>query len=124
MDFEQVQMKKMESEHQLMESELKLIKKLVAQGRGKEGRLSGNAIALYLHIREFDNISEIFFPDDIKTIADFLQTDKETAEKALNELEEYGWVTFGMFYKKHSKTDGIGFIQASQPMRGDKGLIE
>jgi hypothetical protein len=49
-----------------------------------------------------------------------IKESKEAADKALQELDDNGWVTFGIFYAKHSKTEGYEFIRSSFPTTLDK----
>lgn len=94
-----------------LENEHDVIEKLIASG------MSCNAIGLYLHIRRMDNIPPFFIKEGIYSC---IKESKEAADKALQELDNNGWVTFGIFYAKHSKTEGREFIRSSFPMDIDE----
>lgn len=82
--------------------------------------LSGNAVALYLYVKRMSTMGN--FPKNHASA--FLKTDEETAEKAMQELADYGWIRFGIVFDKHSETDGVEFIVPTYPSEGDKGFRE
>ncbi len=106
LDFTKRQLESTKSKLQWLDNEQKVIDKLIASG------MSCNAIGLYLHIKRMDNYPPFFMKDAIYSC---IKESKEAADKALQELDDNGWVTFGIFYSKHSKKEGIEFILSSFP---------
>ena len=111
LDFAKRQLENTQSKLQWLENERHIIDKLIASD------MSCNAIGLYLHIRKMHNLSSFFMKEYIYAC---INESKEAADKALQELDDNGWVTFGIFYAKHSKTEGIDFILPSFPTDFDK----
>lgn len=112
LDFTKRQLESSRSKLQIFESEHEIVEKLLSSD------LSGNAVALYMHINRFTNGSIKFSREGIEY---FLRTDKETAEKALQELEDNGWVIFGAIFAKHSREKKeFEYLIASVPTDFDK----
>lgn len=113
-DMYKTMVESLEREVNSLKNQLNVIDDLFSCG------LSGNAAALYLYIKRMSTMGN--FPKNIASAV--LNTDEETAEKAIQELADYGWIKLGIIFDKHSETEGTEFIVPTYPSKGDKGFKE